>query len=49
MGSDGPTRLGWALPQHSRSAQAGGPAGIAQLLMKPAVYWVLSWSTAPLR
>lgn len=49
MGLDGPARWGWALSQDSRSAQTRGPAGITQLLMKPAVYRVLSWRTAPLR
>jgi len=48
MGSDGTAHWGWALSQDSHSVPARGPAGITQLLMKPAVYWVLSWSTAPL-
>lgn len=49
MGLDGPARWGWALSQDSCSVQTWEPAGITQLLMKPAVYWVLSWRTVPLR
>lgn len=48
MDSDGLECQGWAISQDSHSVQARGPAGTAELLMKPAVYGVLSWSTATL-